>query len=93
MGINKLIALTFIADLVVIILRSMIDHIWSGTLVVVYNVASFVAFSANLGLMFIEVGKGGQWSWANYTFWWLALAGESFIGWYHLNNPVTPTTG
>ncbi|KAF9326750.1 Homocysteine S-methyltransferase 1 [Podila minutissima] len=91
-GINKLIALTFIADLVVIILRSMIDHVWSGTLIVVYNVASFVAFSANLGLMFIEVGKGGQWSWANYTFWWLALAGESFIGWYHLNNPVTPTS-
>lgn len=91
-GINKLIAFTFIADLVVIILRSMIDHVWSGTLVVVYNVTSFVAFSANLGLMFVEVDKGGQWSWANYSFWWLALAGESFIGWYHLNNPVTPTT-
>ncbi|KAG0334572.1 Homocysteine S-methyltransferase 1 [Podila horticola] len=92
-GINKLIALTFVVDLVVIILRSMIDHVWSGTLVVVYNVTSFVAFSANLGLMFVEVGKGGQWSWANYSFWWLALAGESFIGWYHLNNPVTPTSG
>ncbi|KAG0250076.1 ATP-binding cassette sub- B member 6, mitochondrial [Mortierella polycephala] len=26
---------------------------------------------------------GGQWSWANYGFWWLAVAGESFIGWYH----------
>ncbi|KAF9385879.1 ATP-binding cassette sub- B member 6, mitochondrial [Podila verticillata] len=92
-GINKLIALTFIADLVVIILRSMIDHVWSGTLVVVYNVTSFIAFSANLGLMFVEVDKGGQWSWANYAFWWLALAGESFIGWYHLNNPVIPTSG
>lgn len=90
-GINKLVAFTFIADLVVIILRSMIDHVWSGTLVVVYNVTSFIAFSANLGLMFVEVDKGGQWSWANYAFWWLALAGESFIGWYHLNNPVTPT--
>ncbi|KAG0009219.1 Homocysteine S-methyltransferase 1, partial [Podila clonocystis] len=92
-GINKLIALTFVADLGVIILRSMIDHVWSGTLVVIYNVTSFVAFSANLGFMFVEVDNGGQWSWANYTFWWLALAGESFIGWYHLNNPVTPNTG
>ena len=83
---NYLVAFSFIASLAVICLRSILDHVWSGTLLVLYNVISFIAVSANLILMAVEIGKGGQWSWANYGFWWLALAGESFIGWYHLES-------
>ncbi|KAF9099308.1 Homocysteine S-methyltransferase 1 [Mortierella sp. AD031] len=86
LGLNHLILLTFIAGLAVICLRAIVDEVWSGTLLVLYNVMSLIAFSANLLLMLVEVGKGGQWSWANYSFWWLALAGESFIGWYHLES-------
>ncbi|KAF9923352.1 Homocysteine S-methyltransferase 1 [Linnemannia zychae] len=83
---NYVILLTYIAGLTVICLRSIIDGVWSGTLLVLYNVMSLIAFTANLFLMLVEVGKGGQWSWANYGFWLLALAGESFIGWYHLES-------
>lgn len=83
---NHVVLLTYIAGLTVICLRSIIDGVWSGTLLVLYNIMSLVAFTANLFLMLVEVGKGGQWSWANYGFWLLALAGESFIGWYHLES-------
>lgn len=83
---NHVVLLTYIAGLTVICLRSIIDGVWSGTLLVLYNLMSLVAFTANLFLMLVEIGKGGQWSWANYGFWLLALAGESFIGWYHLES-------
>ncbi|KAF9935706.1 Homocysteine S-methyltransferase 1 [Mortierella alpina] len=83
---NYLVAFSFVASLGVICLRSILDQIWSGTLLVLYNVISFIAVSANMILMAVEIGKGGQWSWANYGFWWLALAGESFIGWFHLES-------
>lgn len=83
---NHVVLLTYIAGLTVICLRSIIDGVWSGTLLVLYNVMSLVAFTANLILMLVEVGRGGQWSWANYGFWLLALAGESFIGWFHLES-------
>jgi len=86
LALNHLILFTFIAGLTVICLRAIVDGVWSGTLLVLYNVMTLVAFSANLFLMLVEVGKGGQWSWANYGFWWLSLAGESFIGWYHLES-------
>ncbi|KAG0381196.1 Homocysteine S-methyltransferase 1 [Mortierella sp. AD032] len=86
MALNYVVLLTFIAALSVVCLRSIIDGVWSGTLLVLYNFMSLIAFTANLFLMLIEVGKGGQWSWANYAFWLLALAGESFIGWYHLES-------
>ncbi|KAF9911903.1 Homocysteine S-methyltransferase 1 [Linnemannia zychae] len=93
MALNYVVLLTYLAALSVICLRSIIDGVWSGTLLVLYNVMSLIAFTANLFLMLVEVGKGGQWSWANYAFWLLALAGESFIGWYHLESfpeVVTP---
>ncbi|KAI8606075.1 hypothetical protein EDD21DRAFT_394120 [Dissophora ornata] len=77
---------SFLASLGVICIRAVVDHVWSGTLLVLYNVMSFVSVTANLLLMYVEVEKGGQWSWANYGFWWLALAGESFIGWNHLES-------
>ncbi|KAF9573086.1 Homocysteine S-methyltransferase 1 [Mortierella alpina] len=83
---NYLVAFSFVASLGVICLRSILDQVWSGTLLVLYNVISFIAVSANMILMAVEIGKGGQWSWANYGFWWLALAGESFIGWFHLES-------
>ncbi|KAG0281424.1 Homocysteine S-methyltransferase 1 [Linnemannia exigua] len=86
MLLNYVVLLTFIAALSVVCLRSIIDGVWSGTLLVLYNVMSLIAFTANLFLMLVELGKGGQWSWANYAFWLLALAGESFIGWYHLES-------
>ncbi|KAF9406416.1 Homocysteine S-methyltransferase 1, partial [Podila epigama] len=92
LGINRLIAVTFVAALVTVIVRSVIDHVWSGTLLVVNNVAWFIAICANLGLMYLELEKGGQWSWPNYTFWWLALAGESFVGWYHFEIPSHTVT-
>jgi hypothetical protein len=79
------IALSFIASLTVICLRALVDRIWSGTLLVMYNLLSFVAVAANTLLMHLEVRKGdGHWSWANYGFWWLLLAGDSFIGWFRL---------
>ncbi|KAI1300691.1 Homocysteine S-methyltransferase 1 [Mortierella claussenii] len=83
-GLNHAVGISFLVSLGLICLRAIVDHVWSGTLLVLYNVMSFVAVTANLVLMYIEVHKGGQWSWANYAFWWLALAGESFIGWFHL---------
>ncbi|KAF9421223.1 Homocysteine S-methyltransferase 1, partial [Entomortierella beljakovae] len=85
-GLNHVVGLTFLLSLGVIMLRSIVEHEWSGTLLVLYNVMSLVAVCANLLLMYIEVEKGGQWSWANYGFWWLALAGDSFIGFFHLES-------
>ncbi|KAF9347377.1 Homocysteine S-methyltransferase 1 [Mortierella sp. NVP85] len=87
-----IVALSFVASLAVICLRALIDRIWSGTLLVMYNLISFVAVAANMLLMHLEVHKGGgHWSWANYGFWWLLLAGETFIGWFHLEG--IPTEG
>lgn len=84
-ALNHIVIFSFIASLGVICLRALIDRVWSGTLLVLYNVMSFVAVTANMLLMHVEVHKGGgHWSWANYSFWWLILAGESFIGWFHL---------
>ncbi|KAK3806264.1 MAG: P-loop containing nucleoside triphosphate hydrolase protein [Benniella sp.] len=80
-----MVALSFIASLTVICLRALVDRIWSGTLLVMYNLLSFVAVAANTLLMHIEVHKGdGHWSWDNYGFWWLLLVGDSFIGWFRL---------
>ncbi|KAG0323218.1 Homocysteine S-methyltransferase 1 [Dissophora globulifera] len=91
---NHIVGFSFVASLGVICLRAIVDHVWSGTLLVLYNVMSFVSITANLVLMHIEIDKGGQWSWANYGFWWLALAGESFIGWNHLESiPDGSTSG
>jgi len=87
-----IVALSFVASLAVICLRALIDRIWSGTLLVMYNLISFVAVAANMLVMHLEVHKGGgHWSWANYGFWWLLLAGETFIGWFHLEG--IPTEG
>ncbi|KAF9114100.1 ATP-binding cassette sub- B member 6, mitochondrial [Mortierella sp. AM989] len=92
-GLNHIVGLSFVASLGVICLRAIVEQVWSGTLLVLYNVISFVAVTANLALMHVEVDKGGQWSWANYGFWWLALAGESFIGFFHLESfPEAPST-
>ncbi|GJJ70283.1 ATP-binding cassette, subfamily B (MDR/TAP), member 6 [Entomortierella parvispora] len=90
-GLNHVIVLSFVGTLTVVCLRAIIDKVWSGTFMVLYNVISIVAFTSNLVLMLIEVRKGGQWSWANYSFWWLALAGESFIAWYHLDGVIVPS--
>ncbi|KAF9178169.1 Homocysteine S-methyltransferase 1 [Haplosporangium sp. Z 11] len=67
----------------VVCLRAIVDHVWSGTFMVLYDVFSFVAWTGNMVLMMLEIKMGGHWSWANYGFWWLAVAGESLIGWYH----------
>ncbi|KAF9985664.1 Homocysteine S-methyltransferase 1 [Modicella reniformis] len=88
-ALNHIVVFSFVASLAVICLRVMIDRIWSGTLLVMYNLISFVAVSANMLLMHVEVHNGGQWSWANYGFWWLVLAGESYIGWFHLEGIPT----
>ncbi|KAG0357078.1 ATP-binding cassette sub- B member 6, mitochondrial [Gamsiella multidivaricata] len=89
---NYVVAFSFVASLAVICLRAIVDHVWSGLLLVLYNLMFFVAVVANLLLMYVEVAKGGQWSWANYGFWWLALAGDSFIGWFHLETLPNDTT-
>ena len=88
MALNYLVIFTFVATLIVVCLRSVIDKVWSGTFMVFYNLISFVAFSANLALMLIEVKETGYWSWANYSFWWLALAAETFLAWYHFDRLV-----
>lgn len=90
-ALNHLILLSFAATLAAVCLRAIIDKVWSGTFMVLYNVISIVAFSSNLALMLMEVHKGGQWSWVNYSFWWLALAGESFLAWYHLERVIVPS--
>ncbi|KAG0215437.1 ATP-binding cassette sub- B member 6, mitochondrial [Mortierella sp. GBA30] len=94
LALNYLVVFSFVASLGVVCVRAIVDHVWSGTLLVLYNIMSFVAVSANMVLMALEIQKGGHWTWANYAFWWLALAGESFIGWYHLERiPESPDSG
>ncbi|KAG0047293.1 Homocysteine S-methyltransferase 1 [Gryganskiella cystojenkinii] len=88
MALNHLVIFTFVGTLVVVCLRSVVDKVWSGTFMVLYNLISFVAFTANLALMHIEVKKTGRWSWANYSFWWLALAAETFLAWNHFDRLV-----
>ncbi|KAF9175111.1 Homocysteine S-methyltransferase 1 [Mortierella sp. AD011] len=83
---NYIIGFTFVASLALICLRAIIDHIWTGTLLALYNAMSFAAIVANLALMHIELQNGGQWSWANYGFWWLVLAGESLIRYFHFES-------
>ncbi|KAF9359578.1 ATP-binding cassette sub- B member 6, mitochondrial [Mortierella sp. AD094] len=83
---NYIIGFMFVASLALICLRAIIDHIWTGTLLALYNAMSFAAVVANLALMHIELQNGGQWSWANYSFWWLVLAGESLIGYFHFES-------
>ncbi|KAG0004281.1 ATP-binding cassette sub- B member 6, mitochondrial [Entomortierella chlamydospora] len=83
---NYIIGFMFVASLALICLRAIIDHIWTGTLLALYNAMSFAAIVANLALMHIELQNGGQWSWANYGFWWLVLAGESLIGYFHFES-------
>jgi hypothetical protein len=86
-----IVAFTYVASLAVICLRVLIERIWSGTLLVMYNVTSLIAVAASLLMMHVEAYKDGHWSWANYGFWWLLLAGDSFIGWFRLEG--IPTEG
>ncbi|KAF9114099.1 hypothetical protein BGX27_000152 [Mortierella sp. AM989] len=65
---NYALRLMSVASLVLICLRAMLDHIWTGTHLVLYYAMSFATVVANLGLMHVELGNGGRWSWANYGF-------------------------
>ncbi|KAF9972286.1 ATP-binding cassette sub- B member 6, mitochondrial [Actinomortierella ambigua] len=85
MILNHITTLTYIADLVVVCLEAIADGVWTSSFVLVYNSTMWLAFMVNLALMYLEVTKGGRWSWANYLFWYFALAAETVVGYYHLD--------
>ncbi|KAK9727686.1 ATP-binding cassette-type vacuolar membrane transporter Hmt1 [Basidiobolus ranarum] len=80
---NQAIQISFLVGLGIVCIRALADHVWTSSIIILYNISSWIAFMANLGMMIFETRQGGKWGWPNYAFWWLALLGESMIA-YHL---------
>ncbi|KAG0257169.1 ATP-binding cassette sub- B member 6, mitochondrial [Actinomortierella ambigua] len=85
MILNHIATLTYVFDLVVVCLEAIADGVWASSFMLIYNITMWLAFMTNLALMYLETTKGGRWSWANYAFWYFALATETAVGYYHLD--------
>ncbi|KAF9425620.1 hypothetical protein BGZ76_003146, partial [Entomortierella beljakovae] len=90
---NYLVGFMFITSLALICIRAIIVNVWTGTLLVIYDLTSIVAIAANLTLMHVELTIAGRWGWANYWFWWLILGGETLITFIHLDNGIEGAYG
>ncbi|KAF7731683.1 Homocysteine S-methyltransferase 1 [Apophysomyces ossiformis] len=78
---NVLILATFLADAIVIAVRSLINDQWTSTMLAYYTGVSWLAWALSLVLLLDETQKFAKWHWVQYMFWVVATLGDTVIGW------------
>ncbi|CAG8655381.1 14237_t:CDS:10 [Dentiscutata erythropus] len=78
-GFSNIILLSYFADCIVVMIRALESKTWTSTVIVFYDVVCLIAWFLNMCLMALERQNVGKWSWVNYLFYWVSLAGEASI--------------
>ncbi|CAG8495308.1 1956_t:CDS:2 [Paraglomus brasilianum] len=76
---SALIVATYLIDSIILTCRALIEKYWTSTNYALYDVFFTVAWVINLSLMSFESKVNRTWSWIQYAFYWVVLAGNSVL--------------
>ncbi|KAG2181371.1 hypothetical protein INT43_008954 [Umbelopsis isabellina] len=84
---------TFVGDAAVIVVRALVNSHWTSSVLAYYTFVSVTAWALLLATATDETRKFLQWSWVQYTFWYVSALTETAIAWMWAMGILKPRDG
>lgn len=92
-ALSCLVTVTFLLDTVVVVTRVILDEGSLSVMLLYYVAFSWFAWVISLVCLIDESHKFSKWYWLQYTFYAMAVAGETCVAWLWASSVYNPRPG